>query len=87
MDIRIENALMETAMRIQEVFDDMSYSCHVNPDKVDNYEPLERLQLFAEWAREFEQLYIDDPGYTDNFIELTEQFATTKINNEFGIDF
>ena len=50
-----ENLLMETAMMIMETFCDMSYSCHVNPDKVDETDTIERLQIFRDWAREFEE--------------------------------
>ena len=81
-----ENLLMETAMRIMEIFDDMSYACQVDPDKVDSMGSIERLQLFGNWAREFEELYYDTDKYNDDFIELSDKFAQKKINEVFGID-
>lgn len=83
MHIR-ENLLMETAMRIQEVFDDMWFSQHVNPDKVDATGSIERLQIFRDWAREFEDKYRDTERYEDDFIGLSEEFAETKIKEVFG---
>lgn len=79
-----ENLLMETAMRIQETFDDMSYAHHVNPDKVDATDSLERLQMFRDWAREFENRYCDTERYEDYFLELSQEFAEAKIKEVFG---
>lgn len=81
-----ETLLMETAMRIMEVFCDMQYACQVNPDKVDHIGSLERLQLFTGWAREFEEKYYGTEEYEDDFIYLSEKYATEKINEEFGIE-
>ena len=78
-----ENLLMETAMWIQEVFDDVCYAHHVNPDKIDGYGTVERLQLFREWAREFEKTYSETERYEDDFISLSDEFATTKIKEVF----
>lgn len=79
-----ENLLMETAMRIQEVFDDMWFSQHVNPDKVDETDTIERLQIFRDWAREFEYKYFDTERYEEDFIELSDMFAQRKLKEEFG---
>lgn len=78
-----ENLLMETAMRMQEVFDDMCYAHHVNPDKVDGYGTIERLQLFREWAREFEKTYAGTDEYENDFISLSDEFATKKLREVF----
>ena len=78
-----ENLLMETAMRIEEVFDDMYFAHHVNPDKVSDYGTIERLQLFIEWAREFEKTYAGTDEYNDDFISLSDEFATAKIKEVF----
>lgn len=78
-----ETWLMETAMRIMEVFCDMQVACNVNPDKVENIGSIARLKLFAEWAREFEVKYSDDPRYNDDYIGLTDEFATAKIEEVF----
>ena len=79
-----ENLLMETAMRIQEVFDDMWFSQHVNPDKVDETDTAERLQIFSDWSREFEDKYRDTERYEDDFIDLSQEFAEAKIKEVFG---
>lgn len=78
-----ENLLMETAMRIQEVFDDMWFSQHVNPDKVDATDTIERLQIFRDWAREFEDKYYGTDRYEDDFLELSREFAEEKIKEVF----
>ena len=78
-----ENLLMETAMRIQEVFDDMWFSQHVNPDKVDATDTIERLQIFRDWAREFEDKYYGTDRYEDDFLELSREFAEEKIKEAF----
>lgn len=79
-----ENLLMETAMRIQEVFDDMWFSQHVNPDKVDATDTIERLQIFRDWAREFEDKYYGTDRYEDDFLELSREFAEAKIKEVFA---
>lgn len=83
-----QQRLMETSMRIMEVFNDMYYSHQLNPDKIDYYGSLERLQLFAEWSKEFENKYYtedDDAKYNTDFIELSGEFAQEKLNEYFGI--
>lgn len=79
-----ENLLMETAMRIQEVFDDMYFAHHLNPDKLDMTGSIERLQIFRDWAREFENTYFDTAEYEDDFIGLSDEFAQQKIKEEWG---
>ena len=79
-----ENLLMETAMRIQEVFDEMWFSQHVNPDKVDATDTIERLQIFRDWSREFEDKYRDTERYEEDFINLSQEFAEKKIKEVFG---
>ena len=79
-----ENLLMETAMRIQEVFDDMWFSQHINPDKVDTTDTMERLQIFRDWARKFENKYYGTDRYEDDFLELSREFAEEKIKEVFG---
>ena len=81
-----ERLLMETAMRIMKIFCDMLYACHVNPDKVDKVGSIERLQLFCDWAIEFEDMYAGSEEYEDDYIGLTDEFAQKKINETFGID-
>ena len=79
-----ENLLMETAMRIQEVFDEMWFAHHLDPDKIDATDTMERLIIFRDWAREFEEKYHGTDDYEDDFIWLSEEYATEKIKERFG---
>ncbi len=81
-----QTLLMETAMRIMEVFCDMQFACQVNPDKVDYLGSIERLQLFSKWTKEFEEQYYGTEVYEDDFIGLSDEYATRKIKEEFGND-
>ena len=78
-----ENLLMETAMRIQEVFDDMWYAHQINPYITDYYGSAERYTLFCDWVREFEDKYRDTERYEDDFINLSQEFAEEKIKEVF----
>lgn len=80
---RRERLLMETAMRIQEIYDDMYYAHHINPDKADAVDSIERLGIFVDWAREFENKYYGTEEYED-FIGLTDEFAVAKVNEIWG---
>ena len=82
--IRRENLLMETAMRIMEIFDDMMFTHKLNPDLVDNYGSIERLQLFTDWAREFEETYYGTTEYEDDYLELSDHYAQRKLKELFG---
>ena len=80
-----QRLLMETAMRIMEVFCDMWYAQWlINPDKIDTYDFFERLQLFCDWAEEFEEKYRGTEEYEDDFIGLSDEFATKKLIETFG---
>ena len=79
-----ENLLMETAMCIMEIFCDMHMSQHVNPDKVDQTDSIERLHIFRDWAREFEDVYYGTERYIDDFIDFIDEYATSKIKEQFG---
>ena len=75
---------MEAAMRIQEVFDDMWYTQHVNPDITDYYGSAERYGIFLEWAREFEYRYYQTERYEHDWYESSREFAEAKIKEVFG---
>ena len=79
-----ETCLMETAMRIQEVFDDMWYTQHVNPDITDYYGSCERYTLFCDWAREYEDKYFGTEEYDTDWAESVREFAEAKIKEVFG---
>ena len=78
-----ENLLMETAMRIQEIFDDMFYARLLDPEKVE-CGSIERSQSFKDWAREFEETYYGTEEYENDFISLSDAYAVNKISEMFG---
>ena len=80
-----ENLLMETAMRIQEVFDDMYRLDMVDTDVADSIGSIERLGIFRDWAREFEEKYYDTDEYVEDYIGISDKFATEKIKEKFRI--
>lgn len=82
--IRRENLLMETAMKIQEVFDDMFYARLLDMGKVEESDEIERMNLFKLWTREFENCYHGTEEYDNDFISLLDGFAIDKIQEVFG---
>lgn len=81
---RRENLLMETAMRIQEIFDDMFYARLLDLEKVECIGSIERSQSFKDWAREFEETYYGTEEYENDFISLSDAYAVNKISEMFG---
>ena len=77
-----ENLLMETAMRIQELFCDMSNQ--FNPDKVDEIDSIERFQIFCDMARKFEKKYYGTEEYDSDWISLTDEVFTKQLKEMFG---
>lgn len=82
--IMFQNSFMISAMRIMEVFCDMSFAHRLNPDKVDRIDSIERLQLFCDWTKEFEEEYHGTNEYEDDYIGLSDEFAQKKLLEEFG---
>ena len=79
-------ALMETAMMIQELYDDMSYAQHINPDKAAQYDPYEIRKMFIEWADEFESRFNGDDRYENDYTDFIREFAEVKLMGLFGIE-
>lgn len=79
-----ENLLMETAMKIQEVFDDMFYARLLDTYKVEESDEIERMNLFKLWTREFEETYHGTEEYNNDFISVLDGFAISKIQEVFG---
>lgn len=82
--IQREDLLMETAMRVQEVFDDMFYARLLDYKKVEESDPIERFQLFKYWAREFENKYHGTEEYDTDFWNLSDDFFIEKMQPLFG---
>lgn len=79
---RRENLLMETAMRFQEIFDDMFYGRLLDFREVMDGSEIERLQTFRDWAREFEEKYYGT--YDDDYLEFSESYIIDKILSKYG---
>ena len=79
-----ENSLMETAMRIMDIYVEMVYSQHLNPDKLDSVDYMEKLQLFTTWALEYEETFFGTDDYEEFYLDHTEKYFTDKLKEEFG---
>lgn len=74
---------METAIRIQEVFDEMAFFNLIDLSD-DNIGPDERIVMFCDWAEEFEQKYADTEEYEEDFYHFCGKYASEKIKERFG---
>ena len=83
---RTTYALMETAMMIQEMYDDMYIAQQINPDKVGYCDPYDIRDCMIDWACEFEDKYHDDERYEDDYTGFVREYAEKKITEKFGID-
>lgn len=84
-----ENLLMETAMSIMEIYRDMLNRGDISSDMWEakfctgELDSIALLQLFRDWAREFENTYFNTDDYNDDYIGLIDWFATAKLNEVF----
>ncbi len=79
-----ENLLMETAMMIMSIFDEMFYAQQLNTDKVDYDGSIERLRKFCDWSREFEIIYYGTEEYEDDYMSLINEWVINKLIKEYG---
>lgn len=75
------NALMETAMRLQDIADFLRYTGDISI----GYNEMELLQIFRTMAREFEYKYYDTNRYQDDFIKLTDEVFRKELIEKFGV--
>lgn len=75
-----EFLLMETVMRIQELYDEASFACTINPDKDYLIDQITRLTMFCGWAEEFLKKYYGTDEYEDFFLDLMDEFMENKLN-------
>lgn len=80
---RRENLLIENACCIADIYASLVCRELVDEDKINDLDTLEQYGTFANWAREFEELF--DKNQEDYLGEI-EKFATEKILNEWGKD-
>ena len=84
-----ENLLMETAMSIMEIYRDMLNRGDISSEMWETkfctgeLDSIALLQLFRDWAREFENTYYNTDDYNDDYIGLIDWFATAKLNEIF----
>lgn len=76
-----QQALMETAMRIQEVADYLRYTGAISTI---SYGKMELANIYTEMARDFEYRYYNTVGYSDDYINFTEKIFTEKLTDKFG---
>ena len=84
-----ENLLMETAMIIMEIYRDMLNRGDISSEMWETkfctgeLDSIALLQLFRDWAREFENTYYNTDDYNDDYIGLIDWFASAKLNEIF----
>lgn len=75
-----ENALMETAMRLQDIADFLRYTGDISI----GCPLLEQLQIFSEMAREFEYKYYETDRYRDDYLNFTDEVFRKELKEKFG---
>ena len=81
---RYINTLMETAIRIQGIFDYLLYKGELSLDKIGDIDWFEQANLVRGWAYEYEETYKDTDDYENNFLDHSQKFAERKIKEKFG---
>lgn len=79
---RQQDKLMETAMRIQELYTDLLKAGVINVDSA-RWDSFNIYEEFCRLAREFEYEYCDTSAYEDDFIGLTETYFIPKLKELF----
>lgn len=72
-------------IRCQELFDELCYSHHLNPYKLDNLDIVDRTEWFVELINEFQDIENankENPEY--DWIWETEKFFIEKIKEKLG---
>lgn len=75
-----QNALMETAMRIQDTADFLRFTGDITIDE----DEMRLLQIFTEMAREFEYKYFGTDRYSIDFLKLTDDVFRKELLERFG---
>ena len=75
-----QNALMETAMRIQDTADFLRYTGDITIDE----DEMKLLQIFADMAREFEYKYYGTDRYSGDYLKLTDEVFRKELLEKYG---
>ena len=75
-----QNALMETAMRIQDTVDFLRYTGDITIDE----DEMKLLQIFADMAREFEYKYYGTDRYSSDYLKLTDEVFRKELLEKYG---
>ena len=73
-------------MMIMSIFDDMIHAQQLDQHKVNDDSCIERLNKFSSYAVEFEDKYYGTEEYEDDFIFLINEWASKKIDEEYGCE-
>ncbi len=75
-----QNALMETAMRIQETSDYLRAQGKID---VSNWDEHELLEIHRDMARDFEYMYFESDRYENDYINFTWEVFTKLLMERF----
>ena len=76
-----QNALMETAMRVQTTSDYLSYTGKIDTTR---YSEFELAAIYRCMARDYEFKYYGTKTYEDDYLESTEELFTKELIEKFG---
>ena len=79
-----ETMLMETSSKITEVLTNLIDDDRLDPDKLSQYGPHERLALICDLTRNFEDVYQNTKALRDGYDELVRHYAERKLMKIFG---
>ena len=75
-----QNALMETAMRIQETSDYLRVQGRID---VSDWDEHDLLEVYRDMARDFEYMYFDSNRYENDYINFTWEVFTKLLIERF----
>lgn len=83
--IKEENVgLVENIIFFQEMLDEMTFACLLNPYKLEEIDFTQKAELFLEWSNEFEELHKDENWECADYIEEIDKFTESKLKERFG---
>ena len=81
-----ESSLMFSAMRCQEIYEDLRSLNKINPYRIMDTDSIEQLRIFSEWTRDFETEYHGSEEYNFDYIGLTDRYFKEQIACKWGSD-
>ena len=74
-----QNALMESAMRCQELLEDLRRNGTIDTTDMDSFSVW---QTICDLSREFEYEYYDTDEYSSDFLDISDTFFTKRLKEE-----